>query len=362
MVYFPYYTQKPFDQKSHFMESKNYLSERKADHIRINLEADVSSGLTNGLDDYHFVHQALPEMDLTQVSSQTRLFGKVLQAPFLISSMTGGTEQALLLNQRLATAAQEYGFAMGVGSQRAAIENPDLAYSFRLREIAPDVLLFANLGAIQLNRGYFLDECQAAVEMIEADGLFLHLNPLQEALQPEGETNFGGLLKKIEAVCKRLSLPVVVKEVGWGISEHAARMLVDAGVSGIDVAGAGGTSWSQVEMHRLDDPFQIEVAAAFRDWGIPTADSILAVRRVTRDLPVFASGGIRNGVDAAKCLALGANLSGLAGMFLKAAAKSYEDLQQTAEMLTRQLRIAMFAAGVREVSQLNPEVIKQFSR
>jgi isopentenyl-diphosphate delta-isomerase len=198
--------------------------------------------------------------------------------------------------------------------------------------------------------------------MIDADGLILHLNPLQEALQPEGETNFKGLLKKIEAVCKALSVPVVVKEVGWGISENIARMLVEAGVAAMDVAGAGGTSWSQVEMYRVDDPYQAQVAAAFRDWGIPTAESILAVRRVTQDLPVIASGGIRNGVDAAKCLALGADLCGLAGLFLKAAAKSDEDLQHTAEMLTRQLRIAMFSAGAGEISQLHTKLLQQHKR
>ena len=344
------------------MNSKNNLPERKADHIRINLESDVSSGLSTGLDNYRFVHQALPEMDLAQVSLQTTLFGKVLNAPFLISSMTGGTDQAMQLNRRLAAAAQEFGFAMGVGSQRAAIEDPGLAYTFRLRDIAPDVLMLANLGAVQLNCGYSLRECQTAVEMIEADGLILHLNPLQEALQPEGETNFSGLLKKIEIICRKLPVPVLVKEVGWGISEGAARKLVDAGVAAIDVAGAGGTSWSQVEMYRMDDPYQIQVAAAFRDWGIPTADSILAVRRVTQDLPIIASGGIRNGVDAAKCLALGANLSGLAGQFLRAAAKSHEELQHTAKSLMRQLRIAMFSTGVREISQLNPEVLQQFKR
>ena len=340
------------------MDSKKILPERKADHIRINLEHDVESGLTNGLDAYQFVHQALPEIDLAQVSLQTSLLGKVLKTPFLISSMTGGTDEALQLNRRLAAAAQEFGFAMGVGSQRAAIEDPKLAYSFRLRDVAPDVLLLANLGAIQLNRGYSLSACQNAVDMIEADGLILHLNPLQEALQPEGETNFHGLLKKIEAVCSALPVPVVVKEVGWGISEEAARMLVGAGVSAIDVAGAGGTSWSQVEMYRIDDPYQVQVAAAFRDWGIPTAESILAVRRETQDLPLIASGGIRNGVDAAKCLALGANLCGMAGHFLKAAAKSYEDLQKTANMLTRQMRIAMFSAGVSEVAQLNRDLVK----
>ncbi len=276
--------------------------------------------------------------------------------------MTGGTEEALRLNRLLGAAAQEFGFAMGVGSQRAAIEDPDLAFSFRLRDIAPDALLLANLGAIQLNRGYSVDACQTAVDMIEADGLILHLNPLQEALQPEGETNFSGLLKKIESVCKTLRVPVVVKEVGWGISEEAARMLVNAGVAAIDVAGAGGTSWSQVEMYRMEDPYQMAVAAAFRDWGIPTAESILAVRRVTPEMPVIASGGLRNGVDAAKCLALGANLCGLAGMFLKAAAKSYDDVQRTAEMLTRQLRIAMFSAGVSDISQLNRDLLKQRGR
>jgi isopentenyl-diphosphate Delta-isomerase len=341
------------------MKTKTNLSKRKADHIRINLENDVKSGLTNGLAEYKFVHQALPEIDLAQVSLHTRLLGKSLDAPFLISSMTGGTDEALQLNRRLAAAAQEFGFAMGVGSQRAAIEDSELAYSFRLRDVAPDVLLLANLGAIQLNRGYSLSECQKAVDMIEADGLILHLNPLQEALQPEGETNFSGLLKKIEAVCNGLPVPVVVKEVGWGISQDTARMLLDAGVAAIDVAGAGGTSWSQVEMYRIDDPYQVQVAAGFRDWGIPTADSILSVRKATKDLPLIASGGIRNGVDAAKCLALGANLCGLAGQFLKAAAISFEDLQKTADMLTRQMRIAMFSAGVSEVSKLSIDLLRK---
>lgn len=341
------------------MDSKKILSERKAEHIRINLEQDVESGLRNGLDVYQFIHQALPEIDLAQVSLQTGLFGKVLNAPFLISSMTGGTNEALRLNRLLAAAAQEFGFAMGVGSQRAAIEDPNLAFSFQLRDVAPDILLLANLGAIQLNRGYSLSACQKAVDMIEADGLILHLNPLQEALQPEGERNFSGLLKKIEAVCSALPVPVVVKEVGWGISQEAARMLAGAGVAAIDVAGAGGTSWSQVEMYRVDDPYRVQVAAAFRDWGIPTAESIQAVRRETRDLPLIASGGIRNGVDAAKCLALGANLCGLAGQFLKAAAKSYEDLQKTADMLTQQMRIAMFSAGISDVSKLNNDLLRK---
>jgi len=180
----------------------------------------------------------------------------------------------------------------------------------------------------------------------------LHLNPLQEALQPEGDTNFRGLLEKIEHICRKLPVPVLVKEVGWGISGQTARMLCDAGVAAIDVAGAGGTSWSQVEMHRMNDPYQAGVAEVFRDWGIPTAESILAVRHEIPDMPVIASGGLRNGVDAAKCLALGANVCGFAGLFLKAAASSYDDLEKTARMVIQQLRVSMFAAGVGRIEQL----------
>ena len=334
------------------MADKKIISNRKADHIRINLEQDVRSSLTTGLEFYHFVHQALPEIDLKEISTQTVLFGKKLSAPFLISSMTGGTLLARQLNQRLASVAQSFGFAMGVGSQRAGLVEAGLESTFQVRKVAPDILLFANLGAIQLVRGFSVDDCQKAVDMIEADALILHLNPLQEALQPEGETNFGGLAKRISEVCRRLESPVVVKEVGWGISEKAARMLIEAGVAAIDVAGAGGTSWSQVEMYRINDPYQVQVAAAFQDWGISTADSILAVRRVSQRLPVFASGGIKDGVEAAKCLALGADLCGLAGHFLRSAAHSFEETWKTADMLVNQLRITMFAAGVANLADL----------
>jgi len=197
--------------------------------------------------------------------------------------MTGGTSEAARINRNLALAAQAHGVALGVGSQRAALEHPELAFTFQVRREAPDIMLFANLGAVQLNYGYTTDDCRRAVEMIEADALILHLNPLQEALQPEGNTRFAGLAAKIEEVCRALEVPVVVKEVGWGISEQAARMLAEAGVAAIDVAGAGGTSWSQVEMHRAPTAFQRQLAAAFVAWGIPTAESILAVRRAAPD-------------------------------------------------------------------------------
>ena len=329
---------------------------RKADHIRINLEENVRSGRNTGLERYRLVHQALPELDLAAVDLRTRLFGHELQAPLLISSMTGGTPEAGIINHRLAEAAQETGVAMGLGSQRAAFEHPESIPTFQVRESAPDILLFANLGAVQLNYGYGVDECRRAVEMVAADALFLHLNALQEALQPEGETNFSGLLDKIEAVCRALEVPVVVKEVGWGISGETARRLADAGVAAVDVAGAGGTSWAQVEMHRAETPAQARLAAAFADWGIPTAEAVIQVRRAVPELPVFASGGLRSGLDVAKTLALGASLGGLAGPLLRAAAQSTEAVIQTLHEIRHEIQIAMFATGSARLADLEGKV------
>jgi isopentenyl-diphosphate delta-isomerase len=250
-------------------------------------------------------------------------------------------------------AAQEAGIAMGLGSMRAALEDPSLAESFRVvRPVAPDILLFANLGAVQLNYGYSVEHCQRAVDMVEADALFIHFNALQEALQPEGDTNFAGLLDKIEAVCRNLEVPVVAKEVGWGFSGSIARRLADTGVTAIDVAAAGGTSWSQVEMHRADTEARRRVAATFRDWGIPTAESILMVRRALPDLPVIASGGLHNGIEIAKTIALGAQLAGMAGPFLKAAVVSTEAVLDTIEVITSELRTTMFCIGAGSLDEL----------
>lgn len=327
-------------------------SARKADHIRINLTENVLSGLSTSLESYSFPHQALPELDLKEIQLGLTLFGRQLTAPLLISSMTGGTSQAAKINRVLAAAAQEAGIPMGVGSQRAALEDDQLAETFRVRDIAPDILLFANLGAVQLNYGLTPMDCQRAVDMIEADALILHLNPLQEAVMPEGDTNFAGLIGKIEGVCKTLPIPVIAKEVGWGISRQAASMLLNAGVAAIDIAGAGGTSWTEVEMHRAETETQRQVAAAFIDWGIPTGESIQIVRDVAPQLPIFASGGIRDGVDIAKSIALGANLAGLASPFLKAAAESQEAVLQVIERITSEIRIAMFAAGAKDLPAL----------
>jgi len=339
------------------MAKVTQISSRKADHIRINLDEDVRSALTSGLERYRFIHQALPELNLDEVDLSQNLFGRSLRAPILISSMTGGTDQSGRINLVLAEAAQATGIAMGLGSQRAAIEQPELAPTFRVRQVAPDILLFANLGAIQLNYKYGVDQCVRAVEMIEADGLILHLNALQEAVQPEGNTLFAGLLSKIEAICKALPVPVIVKEVGWGISTRAAHLLGIAGVAAIDVAGAGGTSWSQVEMHRAETESQARLAAAFIDWGIPTADSIEMVRSAAPDVLVFASGGIRTGVDIAKCIALGASLGGMASPFLKAAVQSLDRTVETILELRREIQVCMFAVGAGNLNALNKSTL-----
>jgi len=335
-----------------FMPKVTKTSTRKADHIRINLDEDVRSGLTTGLEHYRFTHQALPELNLEDINTNIDVFNRRLNAPILISSMTGGTEQAGMINRILAEAAQETGIAMGLGSLRAAIEDPDLQSTFQVRQSAPDVLLFANLGAVQLNYGYGYKECQLAVEMINADALILHLNPLQEAVQPEGDGNYAGLLAKIEEVCENLTVPVIVKEVGWGFSEKTASQLAAAGVSAIDVAGAGGTSWTQVEMHRTSDPNQARLAAAFIDWGIPTAQAIVNVRTGAPGMTIFASGGVRDGIDIAKCIALGASLGGMAGPFLKAANLSLDETVDTIRLIQRQIQVAMFASGAANINQL----------
>ena len=334
------------------------INQRKADHIKINLEQDVRSALTTGLENYHFIHQALPELDLNHIDTTLKLFDKLLAAPILISSMTGGTAEAETLNLRLAEAAQESKVAMGVGSQRAALEHPEQAKTFQVRRVAPDILLFANLGAVQFNYGYNIDQCRRAVDMIQADALILHLNPLQEAVQDAGDTNFAGLAKKIEEICKQIELPVIAKEVGWGISKRTAKLLANCGVRAIDVAGAGGTSWSQVEMHRAPDEFTRQLAATFVGWGIPTADSILNVKQTVPKMTVFASGGIKDGLDIAKCIALGATLGGMAGQFLKAAAVSTEKAVEMMRLTQKQIEVTMFAAGMGSLQDLKIDRIQ----
>jgi isopentenyl-diphosphate delta-isomerase len=326
---------------------------RKADHVRINLEQDVAGrGPGNGLDEYRFVNRALPGIDLDEVDTSAELFGRKLAAPFLISCMTGGTEEARQINKTLAAVAQEHRFAMGLGSARALLEEPGLLDTFAVRAAAPDVFLLANLGAVQLSKGYGVDDCRKLLDMLQADALVLHLNAIQEAVQPDGDTNFRGLLAKIETVCKRLNAPVIVKEVGWGIAADTVRDLFDAGVSAVDLAGAGGTSWSEVEKYRIDEPWRARVAGSFAEWGIPTAECLRTARAAEPDGVLIASGGIRNGIDAVKALALGADAVGIAGPFLRAAAAGREAANDLALELREVLRIAMFALGERTIADL----------
>lgn len=329
------------------------IESRKREHIEIVLDRDVSAkGVTTGFEHYAFEHDALPELDLDRIDLSTEIFGRRLAAPFLISSMTGGTEVARGINLRLAEAAQELGLAMGVGSQRAALQSPALKDSFRVRPVAPDILLFANLGAVQLNYGFGVDEARRAVGMIGADALFLHLNPLQEAVQREGNRNWSGLLAKIEALARALDVPVVAKEIGNGISAGVARKLESAGVAAIDVAGAGGTSWSEVEAERQPDALGSAVARAFAGWGIPTSTALVEAVAAVPGLPVFASGGIRSGVDAAKALCLGASLVGMAAPMLETGARTAEAAATQLRAAMRELRIAMFCTGSRDLRAL----------
>ena len=328
--------------------------QRKEEHININLQQNVQfPTLTTGLENYRFLHRALPELNLSEIDTTLTVFGKKLQTPIFISSMTGGTDRAYKINRNLATAAQQYGLAMGVGSQRAAIENRDLAKTFRVRDVAPDILLFANLGAVQLNYGYGIDQCKQAVEMIGADALILHFNVLQEAVQPEGDTNFRGLIDRVADICAKLPVPVIAKEVGWGFSEADANLLSQAGVKAIDVAGSGGTSWSEVEYHRAPTAFHAQVARSFADWGIPTAEAIIYVKKAAPNMTIFASGGLKDGIDAAKCVALGATLTGMAGQFLKAADQSVEAVCEFIEITQRQLQIAMLCSGNANLDELS---------
>ncbi|MEC7943053.1 MAG: type 2 isopentenyl-diphosphate Delta-isomerase [Pseudomonadota bacterium] len=334
------------------------IERRKRDHIDAVLNENVTAkGATTGFERLYFEHVALPEIDLDDVETGCAIFGKQLAAPLLLSSMTGGTDIAKKINSHLAEAAQEMGIAMGVGSQRAAIVDTTHENSFRIRSLAPDILLFANLGAVQFNYGFTVEQARKAVDMIEADGLFLHLNPLQEAVQTEGDRNWSGVLNKIGELVEALDTPVVVKEVGNGISAGIARRLVDLGVSGIDVAGAGGTSWSEVEAYRQNDEQKRRIAHSFAGWGIPTSIALSEVRRALPDTPLIASGGIRSGVDVAKAIRLGADLVGMAAPTLAPAIETTDVVIAQMAAVAEELRVAMFCTGSAHLTELRQATI-----
>lgn len=336
---------------------------RKADHLRICLDEDVQCRqVTTGLERYRFTHCCLPEIDRSDVALPTTFLDKTLGAPLLISSMTGGTDHAKTINQRLAAVAQHYRLAMGVGSQRVAVEHPNVASTFAVRAVAPDIPLFANLGAVQLNYRYGLDECRRVVDTLEADALILHLNPLQECVQTSGDTNFRGLLEQISVLCAALPVPVIAKEVGNGISAAMAAKLIEAGVASIDVAGAGGTSWALVESDRATDARQRRLGKTFADWGLPTAECITEVRAIAPQIPLIASGGLRDGLEAAKAIALGADLAGMALPFLQAAHESEEALYELVDILMAEMTTAMFCTGCGSLDALrSPGILQKVS-
>ncbi|MFD0962285.1 type 2 isopentenyl-diphosphate Delta-isomerase [Paenibacillus chungangensis] len=334
------------------------IAKRKKEHIAICLNEQVAGvGVTTGLEHVHFIHNALPDVSFQEIGLETEWFGKRLSAPLLVSSMTGGTDEAGAINRRLAIAAEERGWAIGLGSMRAAIEHEELESTFSIRKEAPNIPVIANLGAVQLNYGYGPDTCKRAVDIAEADALVLHVNSMQEVFQPEGDTDFRGLLKRIEEVCRACPVPVGVKEVGWGLDAITAALLYDAGVSFLDIAGAGGTSWSQVEKFRTSSPIQRAAAEAFQGWGIPTVESLLELRSRLPEAVLIASGGLHSGVDAAKTLALGANLAGFGRSLLPRAAitdaaLSVSSLLEQFQVVEYQLRAAMFGIGAATIEQL----------
>lgn len=323
------------------------LIKRKNDHLDIVLHpAQAVSRVTTGFERFRFEHCALPELDLDSVDLRTSLFGRPLNAPLLISSMTGGASRACDINRHLAEAAQALGLAMGVGSQRVALESShNFGLTRELRDLAPDVPLLANLGAAQIIGQPGVDFARRAVEMIDADALIVHLNPLQEALQTGGDRDWRGVLAAIRQTVETVGVPVVVKEVGAGLSLPVAKQLVDAGVAMLDVAGAGGTSWAAVEGERAATPRQRAIAMAFADWGIPTAQALCELHEALPGTPLIASGGIANGIDAAKALRLGAHLVGQAAAVLGSANVSADAVIEHFGILIEQLRVACFCTG-----------------
>jgi isopentenyl-diphosphate delta-isomerase len=328
-------------------ESELLERDRKAEHIRLALESRMQMD-GSVFDRFTFEHRALPEIDLAAIDTSVAFLGRRLEAPLLISCMTGGTETAARINRNLAIAAEHCGVALGVGSQRKALEDPEQAATFQIRDLIPTMPLIGNLGAVQLNYGYGVEACEAAVSMIGADALALHLNPLQEAIQPEGQCDFSALLPKITEVTARLSVPVIVKEIGSGLSGEVGRRLREAGVRILDTAGAGGTSWARIEASRAERETLGEI---FANWGIPTPESIRQLAALD-GVTVVGSGGLRNGLDVAKALALGAHLGGAAYPFLQAAVESPERVVARIQQMIKELRICMFCVGARNIPEL----------
>lgn len=328
-------------------------SQKKDDHIFLCMSERTTSTATTGFEDYVLEHTALPELNFSDIDISTKFFGRKLSMPLMISSMTGGGRLSDKINKALAELANDFNICLSVGSQKCAFEDDSARRSFqKLRTYAPNIPVISNLGASQLNYGFGLDECRKAVDMIDADAFTFHLNPLHEVFQANGTTNFSNLLSKIEKICDKIGVPVIVKEVGYGISVPVAKKLIDAGVSMIDVAGAGSISWTEVEKERSNDIIIRESAKSFIDWGIPTAQCIKAIAENVEDARIIASGGVNTGVKMAKAIALGASLCGNASEFLRSVIESRSSCENYLETLKFELKTAMFCTGSRNISEL----------
>lgn len=326
---------------------------RKGQHIEICRNSDVeASDRFTGFSEVHLIPEALPLLDPGQISTKTSFLGHQFDLPLLITGMTGGIEQGREINRRLARAASAYGIPMGVGSQRIALDNADYAAIFKVKDSSPDLFLIGNMGMAQLIDDQALSRCQRAVDMIEADALAIHLNLLQESIQVEGDRHFTGFLQQLERICRQLSVPVLIKEVGSGISPQSARRLAELGVAAIDVGGRGGTSWAHIEGLRSRSPLVQDLGRVFRDWGIPTAYSLAAVHQSLPHLPLIATGGIRDGVTVAKAIGLGARCVGIGLPLLRAALDSEEAPFEVLAGLKRALEIAMLASGASHLGEL----------
>ncbi len=322
---------------------------RKIEHLLIVENHPLVDRARRYFDTFRLRHRALPEIDLGAVDTSAEFLGKKLSFPLILSSMTGGDHSLpRRINENLAIAAEETGVAMAVGSQRVLFTHPSARESFNLRKFAPTTVLCGNLGAVQLNYGYNTSHCQRAIDVLDADALYFHLNPLQEVVQPEGDTNFSGLAEKMAQVADDLSTPVIVKEVGCGIGYADAQLLLKRGFSYIDVAGAGGTSWAQIENHRGNK----NTGLSFEDWGIPTPVLLQELAPLAPRLHVIASGGIRTGVDMAVAMVLGASMCGIALPFLNAAKESAQRVVEKIKTLHKEFKTAMFLIGVRNISLL----------
>ena len=339
------------------------LSDRKDEHLSIVLEnRQQHPKKTTGFESIDFIHCAAPELNLKSITLDTSFLGKRISAPLLISSMTGGPSCAVKINETIARVCEQLKLPFAVGSQRVALEQKGAGgLDGSLRSLAPNVPIIGNLGAAQLKRDFDIDDARRAVDMIEADALYIHLNPLQEAVQTEGDTDWSGLFDKIVAIAEALPVPLAVKEVGSGISAGLARRFVDSGIMIIDVAGAGGTSWAAVEAQRMTDPARAQLANAFVDWGIPTAQAVRDVREACPEATVIASGGIRTGIDVAKSIRLGADLAGQAAGVLKEANESPESLVQRLKIVIEQLRIVCFCTGSTNLAMLKNAPIRKTS-